>query len=151
MSHVEVLVPLALFAMVGWIVYIAATAGRRKEQLKITAEFHAKVLDKMGSAKDFGEFLETNGGKRFMGSLAVEGPSAKTRIVRCGEQAVICLSVGIGFLLLGSWFDEIRVGMIVIGTLVTACGIGSVISCVSSYFLSKSFGLFEPPDVRKPS
>jgi hypothetical protein len=149
MSHVEVIVPVVLFAMIGWIVYIAVTAGRRKEQLKITAEFHAKVLDKMGSAKDFGEFLDTDGGKRFMGSLAVEGPSAKTRIVRCAEQAIVCLAVGIGFLLLGSWFEEYRDGMVVIGTIVTACGIGSLISCISSYFLSKNFGLFEPTDGRK--
>ncbi|MCX6545181.1 MAG: hypothetical protein NTV05_12330 [Acidobacteria bacterium] len=150
MSHVEVLVPVALFAMIGWIVYIAVTAGRRKEQLKTTAEFHAKVLDKMGSAKDFGEFLETDGGKRFMSSLTVDGPSAKTRIVGCAERAVLCLSIGIGFLLLGSWFDDYRDGMIVMGTIITACGVGSLISCVSSYFLSKNFGLFEPPASPKP-
>lgn len=149
--HVEILVPIALFAMIGWIVYTAVTAGRRKEQLKVTAEFHAKVLDKMGSAKDFGEFLETDGGKRFMGSLTVEGPSAKTRIIRCAEQAVICLSIGVGFLLLGSWFEEGRYGMVVIGTIITACGIGSLISCVSSYFLSKSLGLFEQADGPKRS
>lgn len=149
MSHVEILVPVALFAMIGWIVYIAVTAGRRKEQLKATVEFQGKVLEKMGSTKDFGEFLETDGGKRFMSTLTVEGPSAKTRIVRCGEQAVVCLAAGIAFLLLGSWFDEIRMGMVVIGTIVTACGIGFVVSCVASYYLSKNFGLFEPPDVRK--
>lgn len=147
--HVEILVPIALFAMIGWIVFTAVSAGRRKEQLKTIAEFHTKVLEKMGSAKDFGEFLETDGGKRFMGSLTVEGPSAKTRIVRCAEQAVVCLSIGIGFLLLGSWFEEYRIGMVVIGTIITACGIGSLISCGSSYFLSKSFGLFEPPEGRK--
>jgi len=149
MSHVEVLVPVALFAMIGWIVYIAATSGRRKEQLKATAEFQGKVLEKMGSTKDFGEFLETDGGKRFMSTLTVEGPSAKTRIIRCAEQAVLCLSVGIGFLLLGSWFEEERVGLVVLGTIITACGVGSLISCLSSYFLSKNFGLFEPPDVRR--
>jgi hypothetical protein len=146
-----ILVPIALFAMVGWIVYVATMAGRHKTQLKAAAEFQSKVLEKMGSTKDFGEFLETDGGKRFMSSLAVEGPSAKTRIVRSAEQGVICLSIGIGFLLLGSWFGEYRDGMVVIGTIVTACGIGSLVSCGSSYFLSKNFGLFEPPDGRKSS
>jgi len=149
MSHVEVLVPIAVFAMIGWIVYIIVTSARRKQQIKATAEFQGKILEKMGSTKDFGEFLETDGGKRFMSTLTVEGPSAKTRIVRCAEQAVICLSVGVGFLLLGSWFEDGRMGLVILGTIITACGIGSLISCVSSYFLSRNFGLFEPPDVRK--
>jgi hypothetical protein len=143
MGSFEFLIPIVLFGVIGWIVNIAVTSGRQKAQLKATAEFQAKILEKMGSAKD-------DGGKRFMGSLTIEGPSAKTRIVRSAEQAVICLSVGIGFLLLGSWFEEYRIGMVVIGTIVTACGIGWSISCASSYFLSKSFGLFEPPDGRKP-
>ncbi|MEI6668237.1 MAG: hypothetical protein WCP29_08780 [Acidobacteriota bacterium] len=150
MHNVEFLVPIVLFGVIGWIVHTAVMAGRHKHQLKATADFQAKILEKMGSAKDFGEFLETDGGRRFMGSLTIEGPSAKTRIVRSTERAIVCLSVGIGFLMLGSWFEESRMGMIAIGTIVTACGVGSVISCGSSYFLSKSFGLFEPADGRKP-
>ena len=149
MGNFEFLIPIVLFGVIGWIVQTAVTSGRHKAQLKATAEFQAKILEKMGSAKDFGEFLETDGGRRFMGSLTIEGPSAKTRIVRSAEQAVICLSVGIGFLLLGSWYGEYRNDLTVIGTIVTACGIGLLISCVSSFFLSKSFGLFEPPDGRK--
>ena len=149
MGNFEFLIPIVLFGVIGWIVFIYFSQRRQSQQLKTLTEFHTKVLDKMSSSKDLGEFLETDGGKRFMGSLAVEGPSAKTRIIRCAEQAVFCLSIGIGFLLLGSWFEDYRNGMVVIGTLVTACGVGSAISCGSSYFLSKSFGLFEPPDGRK--
>ena len=143
MGHVEVLVPIALFAMVGWIVYIGATAGRRKEQLKLTTEFHSKVLEKMGSTKDFGEFLETDGGRRFMSSITTEGPSAKTRIIRCTENGIVCLCIGAGILLLGYLFEDIREGMTVFGTIVTACGLGFLISCVSSYVLSRNLGLFD--------
>jgi hypothetical protein len=150
MGNFEFLIPIVLFGVIGWIVHTAVTSSRHKAQLKATAEFQSKILEKMGSAKDFGEFLETDGGRRFMGSLTIEGPSAKTRIVRSAEQAMICLSIGIGFLLLGSWFGEHRNDLMVIGTIVTACGIGLLISCGSSFFLSKSFGLFDQPDGRKP-
>ena len=54
---------------------------RRREQLKVTSEFNTKILDKMGSTAEFGAFLDTDGGKRFMKSLTVEGPSAKTRML----------------------------------------------------------------------
>ena len=143
MGHVEVLIPIALFAMVGWIVYIGATAGRRKEQLKLTTEFHSKVLEKMGSTKDFGEFLETDGGRRFMSSITTEGPSAKTRIVRSTENGIVCLCLGGGLLLLSWSFGEAREGLLLFGTIITACGVGFLISCVSSYVLSKNLGLFD--------
>ena len=149
MGNVEFLIPISLFAMIGWIVYIVATNGRRQKQLKAMTDFHAKILDKMGSTKDFGEFLETDGGKRFMNSLAVEGPSAKTRIIRGAENGLIFLSVGIAFMLLGKWFPEEHNGMTIIGTLIVACGIGFLISCASSFVMSKSFGLFDPSDGRK--
>lgn len=146
---VEILVPVSLFAMIGWIVYIVATNGRRQKQLKATTEFHAKILDKMGSAQDFGAFLETEGGKSFLNSLAVEGPSAKTRIVSGVERAIIFLCVGVAFMLIGKWFPDDHNSMTIIGTLVTACGIGFGISSGVSIVLSKSFGLFDTPDLRK--
>ena len=148
MNNVEFLIPISLFAMVGWIVYVVATNGRRQKQLKATTDFHGKILDKMGSAQDFGAFLETDGGKRFLSSLTVEGPSAKTRIISGVERAIIFLCVGVAFVLIGKWFPDEHNGMTIIGTLVTACGIGFGISSAASIAMSKSFGLFDTPDVR---
>jgi len=149
MDYVAILVPISVFAMVGWIVYIISSNGRRQKQLAAMTDFHAKVLDKMGSTKDFGEFLETDGGKRFMNSLTIEGPSAKTRIVKSTENGIVCLSVGIAFLLLGRWFGGDYYGLTIIGTIITACGVGFLISCLASYALSKSLGLFDAADPRK--
>jgi hypothetical protein len=149
MDNLEFLIPISMFAMVGWIVYVGVTNGRRQKQLKVTTDFHAKILDKMGSAKDLGEFMETDGGKRFLSSLTVEGPSAKTRIVRGAENAVIFLSVGIAFLLLAKWLPDEHHGLAIIGTLITACGTGFAISCVVSGVMSKAFGLFDSPDGRR--
>ena len=77
-SPVFVLVPIVasggFFALVAWIVFVFVDGKRRREQLKVTSEFNTKILDKMGSTAEFGAFLDTDGGKRFMKSLTVEGP-----------------------------------------------------------------------------
>ena len=151
MDHLEFLIPISLFAVIGWIVHIIVTSGRLKEQVRATAEFRAKVLEKMTSTKEFGEFLETDGGRRFMSTLTTEGPSAKVRIVKSTENGIICLAIGIAMLLLAGWFEDGRQGMTVFGAIITACGIGFLVSCVSSYVLSKNLGLFDAENGSKRS
>lgn len=140
------LASVGFFALVAWIVFVFVDGKRRREQLKATSEFNAKVLEKVGSTAEFGAFLDTNGGRRFMKSLTVEGPSAKTHIVRCTERGILCLAVGIGLLLVGWMFYEVRAGFIIIGVVVTACGIGNLVSCLASYALSKNLGIIKSDD-----
>lgn len=138
------------FSLVAWIVYVIVDGRRRREQLRVMSEFHTKILEKMGSTADFGAFLETDGGKRFMKSLAVEGPSAKTRMLGSTQTGIVCTMVGLALLILGGIFYYLRDGLWVIGGVVTACGIGFILSTAASYRLSKSLGLLEgqEPDRR---
>ena len=134
------------FALVAWIVFVFVDGKRRREQLKATSEFNAKILEKMGSTAEFGAFLETDGGKRFMKSITVDGPSAKTRMLGSTQTGIVCTSVGIAMLILGGIFYYLRDGLWVIGGIVTACGIGFIVSTVASYRLSKTLGLLEGGD-----
>jgi hypothetical protein len=129
------------FALVAWIVFVFVDGKRRREQLKVTAEFNAKILEKMGSTAEFGAFLETEGGKRFMQTLTVEGPSAKTRLLGSTQTGIVCTSIGIALLSLGGIFYYLRDGLWVMGGIITACGIGFLVSTVASYRLSKTLGL----------
>ena len=134
------------FALVAWIVFVFVDGKRRREQLKATSEFNAKILEKMGSTAEFGAFLETEGGKRFMKSITVDGPSAKTRMLGSTQTGIVCTSVGIAMLILGGIFYYLRDGLWVIGGIVAACGIGFIVSTVASYRLSKALGLLEGGD-----
>ena len=49
MDNFEFLIPIVLFGVIGWIVHTAVTSSRHKAQLKATAEFQSKILEKMGS------------------------------------------------------------------------------------------------------
>ena len=152
---VEMFIPMVVgvgfFTLVGWIVFVFVDGRRRREQLKVMTEFHTKAIDKMGSTADFGNFLETDGGKRFLKSLTIEGPGPKQHIVRCTERGILCLVIGSVVMILGWSFPDLRDGFTIIGAIIAACGLGNLISCAASYGLSKSFGLLSGNDDRRSS
>ena len=137
------------FALVGWIVFVFVDGRRRREQLKAMTDFHTKALDKMGSTADFGNFLETDGGRRFLKSLTIEGPGPRQHIVRCTERGILCLVIGVVVMILGWIFQDLRSGFTIIGAIITACGVGNLISCVASYALSKNLGLLSGGEDRR--
>ena len=145
-AFIPMVVSVGLFALVAWIVFVIADGRRRREQLKVTSEFHTKILEKMGSTAEFGAFLETDGGRRFMKSLTVEGPSAKTRMLGATQTGIVCTSIGVAMLILGGIFYYLRDGLWVMGGIITACGIGFIVSTLASYRLSKTLGLLEGGD-----
>ena len=134
---------LGFFGLIAWIVFVIVDGGRRKEQLKVSSTFHGKVLEKLGSTAEFGAFLETDGGKQLMKSLTVEGPSAKTRILGSTQTGIVCTAVGLAMLILGGIFYYLRDGLWVLGGIVTACGVGFIVSTIASYRLSKALGILD--------
>jgi hypothetical protein len=140
---------LGFFSLVAWIVFVFVDGKRRREQLKATSEFHNRMIEKMGSPAELGAFLETDGGRQFMKTIAAEGPSAKTHIVRCTERGILCLAVGLGLLLVGWMFSQLRDGFIIIGVIVIACGIGFLVSTLASYRLSMTLGLLDSDALEK--
>ena len=140
---IPMVVSVAFFWVVGWVVFVLVDGKRRREQQKAQAEFHGKFLEKMGSSAEFGAFLESEGGARFLKTLSAEGPSAKTQIVRSTERGILCLSIGLVLLVLGWSFRDLRDGLIIIGAIITACGVGNLVSSGASYVLSKNLGLIE--------
>jgi hypothetical protein len=138
---IPMVVGVAFFTLIGWIVFVFVDGRRRREQLKAMTDFHTKALDKMGSTADFGNFLETDGGKRFLKSLTIEGPGPRQHIIRCTERGILCLAIGAVLLMLGWGFPELRDGFTIIGAIVAACGVGNLVSCLASYGLSRRFGL----------
>lgn len=142
-SAEDVLVPIAVFAMVVLIVWIAYLA--RKHNTHERAELRKHLLDKFNSGQDLTQFLATPQGQNFLRELEISGRagSAKQRIlgtVRCG---IVLLLLGAGFLaLLHLEYDLIYPAVILL-----ALGAGCLIAAVVSYWLSKKWGIFEESTV----
>ncbi|MBI4265373.1 MAG: hypothetical protein HY657_13445 [Acidobacteria bacterium] len=157
-----VLIPISAFAAIAWVIHVIVDGFRRRQQLRLATEFHGKLLDRIGSAKEFGEFLNTTGGTKFLDSLTLEreGGGAQTRILRALQAGFVFLVLGIGlFILIGSTnltFDDFpdraqanlyrsdeEDGIALFATICTSIGAGLLISAAASYGLSKRLGLLD--------
>lgn len=145
----EIIIVPSLFFMVGFIVYTVVDGYRRRQQTKVFTEFHAKLLDRIGSAREFGEFFNSEAGSRFLDSLSSsEAGAPQVRILRSMQSGLVLLAVGIGFFMLlneRTFSLEAADGLVVVATAATAIGAGLVVSTGMSYVLSKRMGLIGRP------
>jgi hypothetical protein len=74
--------------MICWIVYVVFSQRTRQQAMR--SELHAKLLDRVGSAREFGEFLSSESGQRFLASLApVEQTDRVWRSIRVGSFLIL--------------------------------------------------------------
>jgi hypothetical protein len=134
----------ALFGAIVWLVYIIVDGFRRRQRLRVFTEFHTRLLDRIGSAKEFGEFFGSEAGERFLESMRSEKGEPHVRILAAVQWGMTLTSLGIGLFLLSTTYSLERetVDVIVfIATVAFSVGAGTLISSVSSFFLSKRLGL----------
>jgi hypothetical protein len=81
----------------------------------VFTEFHSKMLDRIGSASEFGEFFGSEAGERFLESLASEKGAPQTRILAALQWGVTLLTPDVGA--------------------------GTLIASFAAYLLSKRMGL----------
>jgi hypothetical protein len=128
----EVLIPIALFALIALIVFVIAR--RRQAEIQARAEFQKQILDKFSSGKEFAEFLGSAGSQRFLESLSAHSFGYE-RILRGMRVGITLTMLGIGFLLL----TELRRGFVVPAVIFLALGAGLLISVAASYHFSKKW------------
>lgn len=144
-----------MFATVSFIVWVIVDGFRRRQQAKVFTEFHSKLLDRIGTAKEFGEFFSSDAGQQFLNTLSSsESGAPQTRILRSLQTGLVLVTLGIAVFILvtaRSFSTEAVDAFVVIATAATAVGTALLISTALSYVLSKRMGLIErTPVTRKP-
>ena len=151
----EIIIVPAMFFMLGFIVYTIVDGSRRRQQVKALTEFHARLLDRLGSAKEFAEFFTSDAGTRFMESMSSrEGGAPHLRILRSLQTGLVLLALGVGFFIMldqRNFSIEAADGLMVMATAATAIGLALVVSTGASYALSRRMGIIEPPQARRDS
>jgi predicted phage tail protein len=147
-NHPEVFIVPTFWFLIGYIVWVWVTTSQRKQRLKLVTEFHTRLLDKLGSVKDFGEFLQTDAGSRFMKDLAAEpvtvGPV--DRIMRAAQAGVVLIFLGLGLLMVSFFWSPYapesgQNAFGAIGAIALSLGVGFVVSAAASYRLAGALGL----------
>ena len=137
----EMMIPVFMFPMIGYIVYISLVNSRRLKMARMQAEVHGKLLDKFGSSQELVQYLESDAGKAFLEPPAAVQVSPYRRILGSVQAGIILSLVG-GVLLLMRDQEGIQ-GAVVGGGLLLALGLGFLISAGVSFRLSKAWGLLD--------
>jgi hypothetical protein len=148
---------MAALGCIAWTVWLGAK--RRQAQGQAQTDLQHRLLDKFSSPQEIGDFLQTEGGRRFLQGLTLERPQTGNR--HAGRRILLALQIGTVVSLLGT--ATLSLGIIypmnrpgqphpavIIGLLILAVGIGFLISAGISYRLSKAWGLF-PESNGKPT
>jgi hypothetical protein len=145
-----VIILVSALITIAWVIHVIVDGFRRRQQLRVYTDFHGKLIDRLGSAREFGEFFTSPAGDRFLGSLSrTERGAPHVRILRSLQAGLVLVALGIGLFLLvtvRSYPTGAVDGFLVIATGATAIGTALLISTGLSYLLSKRMGLIEMPE-----
>jgi hypothetical protein len=149
MSPELIIIP-AGFLMVAFVVWITLTTWQRRQRLRLMTDFNHRLIDRLGSVKDFSEFASTEGGIQFLNTVLADAPALgpRERILRATEVGIVAVALALGFLFLGWYFaQESREVFVVLGVIALSLGLGSLASSFASYRLT-SGALAERPGDR---
>src|SRR5262245_42376084 len=98
----EIVIVPFIFSTIGFIVWVMINGWQRRQQVSVLNDFNTKLLERMGSVKDFSEFLQTDGGAKFMDRVTAGGTPADVRltILRSVQTGLILLALGVGLIVL---------------------------------------------------
>ena len=144
MGFAPVFIPISLFFAVAFVAFALLQQKTRREAQRL--EVHNRLLDRIGSAKEFGEFLSTDAGTRFLATISPERPKPPhERALSAVLFGVVLLFVGIGlFMGVGERaFGGGEADIAVVATLATATGLGLLVAAFVSYRMAVRFGMLD--------
>ena len=139
-------ISLGFFGLVGWVTFVIVDGRRRSQRLKVFTEFHGKLMDRMASPAEFGAFIQSPGGQRFLATLQTERGGPKVAIMRSVHTGTIMLALSIGLLFLQRlevWNSEARAAVTFFGVIVFTLGVGFLVSAALSWRLGKSLHVMD--------
>jgi len=138
------LIFMALFALAAWFFWL--DAKRRQALVQARSDLQNRLLEKFASPQDVAQFLQTEGGNRFLQGLTTDARHAGRGILRATQVGVVITVFGLAVVSLGVAYPPQNRSAnpgVIIGSLILALGVGFLISAGLSYFLSKKWGMME--------
>jgi len=129
-----------------FVIYLIVDGMRRRQQLRSTAEFQSRLLERIGSTREFGDFLNTPEGERFLLAITPREKSGP-RIFRTVQTAVVALFVGVAIFIYTNVSGSIVGGagsiLNLIAAVLTAAGLALGLSTAIALIWSKRLGVVE--------
>jgi len=144
---IHFLIPqLFVFALILMVVVVTYLERSRREKHRV--ELQKAVLERVGSVKDFAEFLTTEQGERFLASLApAQFTPLRLRSVGSVRFGIIALTVGVFLMgalhstVFGSFGKTPPPPLLLGSLLLVAIGIGTLLAAVVSFAIARVLGV----------
>lgn len=138
---VPVFISLGAFTMVS-VIFVALSTNRRQQiESKLRTEIQNKLLDRFGSSKEFVDFLQSDGGEKFLTPIASPSSGPREKVISAIKTGVIMAFLGGGFALASLRIDDDA--MIVPAIVLVMLGLGFIVSGVISLRFATTLGLIQ--------
>lgn len=142
----------------GWVVRTALDHRRWQRVSKVQVDTHSKLLDRMTTSDDLRAYMSSPAGRQFLESapIALDGKRPLTapvsRILWSMQVGVVAVCAGIALQVVsrGVVHDAAQ-PLRVLGVLLTAIGVGFLISSGLAYALARRLGLLQTEHAAAPS
>ena len=132
-----------------WLTRVFVENRRWGRIFKLQTEVHGKLIDRFGSSQELLTYMGTDSGKRFLEAAPIpvdfepqqRMPNAVARVLMPLQIGIVLLLLGVGFLLLRHVETDMRVPMLVLGTIFLMPGIGFILSAGITWLLAGRLGL----------
>ena len=150
---VLIAVLLASILLIRW----ALAHLRFKREADMQLQLHTRLIDKFGTPKELGEYLQSDAGRAFLTPPPVERVTPYRRILASAQAGIILSFVGVAiWLFRGGDVERSRQTvhtLSALGGIMLALGLGFIASAILAYVLSSRWGLFNgkparPDDIR---
>jgi hypothetical protein len=124
-------------------IYMVQRARTRREAQRL--DFQMRLLERVGSAREFGEFLSTEAGHRFLDALTPESARPHARMLAAVRAGVILIVLALG-LFAGLENRAFRQNPELVGDLVIVAattGLGLLLAALTSYVLARRLGVLD--------
>ncbi len=128
----------AALTFFAWVIYVAATTIRRRQQNAMQRH----LLDKFSSAKDFADFVQSPAGQKYVMGFTDTVTSPRNSIANSVRTGIVLLFLGTG-IITGSLGPGANGPFHTVGNVFLCVGVGFIISAVVAYFMAKKIGAGE--------
>jgi hypothetical protein len=116
---------------------------------KLQTDVHGKLIDRFGSSQELLGYMGTDAGKRFLEAAPIpvdfepqqRMPNAVARVLTPLQIGIVLVLLGVGFLVLRHVEADMRIPMLVLGTIFVMPGLGFILSAGITWILAGRLGL----------
>jgi len=132
-----------------WLTRMFVENRRWSRIFKLQTDVHGKLIERFGSNQELLTYMGTDAGKRFLEAAPIpidfepqqRVPNAVARVLTPLQIGIVLSLLGSGFLILRHAEADMRIPMMVLGTLFLMPGLGFILSAGITWLLAGRLGL----------